>query len=68
MSQEWEVWCHAIGKWDYESVIMLFCASKGDEIEGWKEREERRCVRQKIPYQFVHRSARAAWTYVGCSA
>ena len=25
-----------------------------DEIEGWKEREERRCVRQKIPSLVVH--------------
>ena len=46
---EWEVWCRAIwgvwccarGKWDCESVMMLFCAPKGDKIEGWKERERR---------------------------
>jgi len=27
--------------------MKLFCASKGDEMEGWKERErgERRCMR-----------------------
>ena len=47
---DWEVWwsaiwgvrCHARGKWDCESVRMLFFASKGDEIEGWKERERER--------------------------
>ena len=38
---EWEVWCSARGKWDCESVMMLFCASKGYEIEWWKERERR---------------------------
>ena len=46
---EWVVWCsaiwwvrcHARGKGDCESVMMLFCASKGDEREGWKERERR---------------------------
>ena len=51
---EWEVWCCAIWgagaggggavsckrKMGLESVMMLFCVSKGDEIEGWKERRE----------------------------
>ena len=51
---EWEVWCSAIwgvrcrakGKLDCESVMMLFCAFKGDEIEGWKERERGEKMRE----------------------
>ena len=70
MSQvwEWEVWCRARGKWDCESVMMLFCASKGDKIEGWKEREERRCVRRKFLNLVVYRSVSVACTSVGHSA
>ena len=50
MSKVWEckVWCRAIwgvqcrarGNCDCEFVMDAFCASKGDEIEGWKEREK----------------------------
>ena len=51
---EWELWCSAIWgmrfrdrrKWDCESVMMLFCVSKGDEIEGWKERERGEKMRE----------------------
>ena len=73
---EWEVWCSAIwgmrcrarGKWDCKSVMMLFCASKGNEVEGRKERGERRCMRRQIPNLVVHRSVSVACTSVGCSA
>ena len=49
---------------------MLFCASKGDDIEGWKEREreKRRCAREKIPNLVMHRSASVVCTSMGHSA
>ena len=47
---------------------MLFCASKGDEMEVWKEREEKRCVRQMIPSLILHRSVSVMYTSIGCSA